>query len=148
GKFPELTTEEWDQFEVYGLMDTRILREVYYRMPPLPASERWIWEWTFKRNLKGIRIDKSLVLLLKHIVDTNRPGLEKEFAFLTGCLKIKSTKCEEWFQQFWPNIQDMRRDTVRDMLLECDGKPDHAVRALQIKEMAGSSSIAKVDTVT
>ena len=147
GKFPELTEEEWADFVRYGLMDTRLLREVYYRCPRLPHSERWVWEWTFRRNLRGIRVDVDLINELNSIVKEHRPRLEHEFKFYTGGnFSTRSAKrCKEWFQQYWPGIESMRKDVVRDMLLDLEGKPEHAVKALRVKEMAGSSSIAKVD---
>lgn len=150
GEFPTLTKEEWADFIRYGLMDTRILREVYYRCPPLSHSERWIWEWTFRRNLSGIRVDVDLINALNDIVKEHRPRLEREFKYVTGgnFTTKSSAKCRDWFAQFWPDIKDMRKDTVRDMLLDAEGKPEHAVRALEIKEMAGSSSIAKIDVAS
>jgi len=147
GNFPQLMADEMKDFVRYGLMDTRILREVYYRCPPLPFSERWIWEWTFRRNLSGIRVDVDLINALTDIVKKHRPRLESEFKWLTGkqFTTKSSAKCKEWFEQYWPGIKDMRKDTVRDMLIDSEGKPDHAIQALKVKEMAGSSSIAKID---
>jgi DNA polymerase len=146
GVFPVLTDKESEAFIRYGLLDTRILREVYYRCPPLPSSERWVFEWTFLRNLKGIRVDERLVQEMNRIVNTNMPQMEKAFSYYTGgSFTIRSaSKCLDWFRQYWPWIKDMRKDTVRDMLMDCEGKPEHAVNALKIKEMAGSGSIAKI----
>jgi DNA polymerase len=146
GKFPELTEEEWEHFIRYGLLDTRILREIYYRCPKLPMTERWIWEWTFRRNLQGIRVDVALINEMHSIVEQNYPVLLKQFNYYTGgnFTPKSAQKCKAWFQQFWPEIQDMRKDTVRDMLMSTEGKPQHAIEALKIKEMAGSNAIAKV----
>lgn len=146
GIFPELNDDEKKHFIRYGLLDTRILREIYYRCPALPPQERWIFEWTFLRNLKGIKIDMALVDEMHDIVEKNYPMAEQQFRYFTGqSFGIKSAaKCKEWFSQYWPGIENMRKDTIRDMLMDIEGKPEHAVNALRIKEMAGSGSIAKV----
>jgi len=146
GKFPELTAEEWQHFIRYGLLDTRILREIYYRCPALPSGERWVWEWTFRRNLQGIRVDVPLINVLNDILSEEYPKYLRQFHYFTGGnFTVKSTqKCLEFFKQFWPSIKNMRKDTVRDMLLESEGKPNHAVQALKIKETAGSNSLAKI----
>jgi len=146
GEFPTLTNEEWNHFIKYGVLDTRILREVYYRCPPLPAQERWVWEWTFTRNLRGIKIDVPLVDTMNRIVEREYPKFLKLFNYYTNdVFTIKSaTKCKLWFQQFWPEIKDMRKDTVRDMLMSSEGKPNHAVEALKIKKEAGSNAISKI----
>lgn len=144
GDFPELTSDEWVAFERYGVIDTVILREAYYKLPPLPTSERWIFEWTIKRNLTGIKIDTDLVQIMDEIIKHNMPLLEREFAQITGGLKIKSTKAKDWFIQYFPWIKNMQAETVRDMQKRTDGVPPHALRALEIKAMAGSTSISKV----
>ena len=150
GVFPTLTEEEWTSFERYGLMDTRILRDVWYKLPPLPSSERWAWEWTFIRNLRGVRIDEALLAELDSIVKEAMPKLINEFNM---CVNFKTTlgspiKLKEFFKQYYPNIENMQADTVRDMLAATHDVPTNVRRALEIKDLAGSSSIAKIETAT
>lgn len=146
GIFPVLTPHEEAAFDRYALGDTRIMREVYYMLPPLPEPERFAWEWTFRRNLEGIRLDMPLIIELAGIVGAALPQLEAEFESIVGAKVNSHVKVREWFVQFWPWIKDMQQDTVRDMLKEVEGKPAHAVRALQIKDLAGSTAISKLST--
>lgn len=146
GKMPVLTPQEEAAFDRYAMGDVRILRDSYYMMPPLPEPERFAWEWTFKRNLEGIAIDMALVEELSDIVASTLPQMEQEFEQITGCRINSPVKVKEWFQQFWPWIKDMRADTVRDMLLDVNGKPPHAIRALELKDLAGSIAISKLKT--
>ncbi len=146
GEYSTVTKEEWDHFVRYGIIDTMILREAYYKLPKLPAAERWIFEWNFIRNLTGIRVDTYLLRVMDDIVSYNLPILEKEFASLTGGLKVKSVKAKDFFVHYFPWIKDMKKDTVRDMMLERHTKHPQVSRALEIKSLAGSSSIAKVST--
>ena len=148
GNFPELTSEEWGKFEYYGIIDTKLLREIYYMCPRLSEAERFIWEWTFRRNLRGIRLDMPLLEEMNDILQTERPKLVKEFDHLVGgkC-KINSPFAKGWFQQYYPWIQNMQADTIREMLADSRPEiPDFARRALECKAMAGSTSLAKIET--
>jgi hypothetical protein len=147
GNFPVLTPEEEAKFIQYGLTDTRLMRDIYYQLPPLPAAERWAWEWTFKRNLRGIRVDVALLNEMKKVVDEAKPLLAKEFEYWTCNQATVSspTTCLPWFKQFWPWIENMQADTIRDMFADTRQVPHHARRALELKELAGSTSISKVE---
>jgi len=146
GEWVELTPEEWDKFELYGIIDTRLLRDIYYMIPPLPSPERYAWEWTFKRNLRGIKLDMDLVNEMNDIIQTSTPGYVKEFEYLTGYkAKINSpVTCKEFFKQYYPHIENMQADTLRDMLADKRYVPPHVRRALEIKDLAAGASLAKV----
>lgn len=149
GEFIELTGEEWNVFERYGMQDTRLLRECYYRLPNLPGGEEWCWRWTFKRNLRGVRLDVELIQELHSIVEENMPKLVAEFDYLVGYkVKMNSPKCKDFFKQYYPWIENMQADTVRDMFTckEHELAPPEIRRALEIKDLAGSTSIAKIYT--
>lgn len=148
-EFPTLTEEEWSKFEYYGIIDTKLLRETYYKMNPLPTMERWAFEWTFRRNLLGIKIDLDLLSFMKETLDREKPILEKEFEHIVGYqFKVNQrAKCLEWFQQYYPHMKDMQKGTVRDTLLGTYRVPHHARRALEIKSIVGSTSLAKVDVL-
>jgi DNA polymerase len=145
GEFVELTTEEWEHFERYGIIDTVLLRDIYYRLPPLPAAERWIFEWCVKRNLRGIAVDADLINEMASILDEVLPKLESEFKFITGNT-TRSPKCKEWFKKYYPYIENMQAATVREMLRDKTVPDPAALRELKLKDLSGSSSIAKVYT--
>lgn len=145
GLFIELNHEEMEEFALYGRTDTRLLRDVYYLTPPLPSSERFAWEWTFKRNLRGIRIDTAAVDELGAIVDEAAPLYAAEFNKLTGLTNINSAQqCLAYFKHYYPEIENMQADTIRDMLASDKWVPPNVRRALELKDMASASSIAKL----
>ena len=148
GQWVELTPQEWDQFAHYGKVDTKLLRQIYYMIPPLPSAERWAWEWTFKRNLKGLQLDMPLVQELNDIVDASVPKYHAEFEHLVGHqFQMNSpVKCKDFFKQYYPHIEDMQADTLRDLLLDQRYVPPHVRRALELKDLASSTSIAKIKT--
>lgn len=146
GNFPVLTPEEKEHFIRYGVIDTKILRTVYYSMPELPAPERFAWEWTFKRNLRGIKIDTDLVAALNDIIDRELPKIVNEFnANVFNQVKINSPKCKDFFKPFYPYIENMQSDTVRDMLKDKNPSiPPTVRRALELKDLASSTAISKI----
>ena len=145
GEYPVLTEEEQAKFTHYGKVDTRLLRDVYYLTPPLPAPERYTWEWTFRRNLQGVRADVPLIMKMNEILDSEKPKLIKEFEWRTGGIKIGSTKCKEFFKPHYPYIENMQADTIRTMMADKNPAiPTHVRRALEIKDLAGSTSLAKI----
>jgi len=149
GQFIELDENEWEQFEIYGRTDTRLLRDIYYLCPALPAPERFAWEWTFRRNLRGIRVDTDLINEMDKIIKEEMPTLTAKFDRLVGGkVKLNSpTKTKEWFSQYYPWIENMQADTIREMMLDDRPEiPTFAKEALEIKDLAGSTSLAKVDT--
>lgn len=147
GNFPELNDDEWMHFERYGIIDTELLREIYYMCPRLSEAERFTWEWTFKRNLRGIRLDMPLLRELNAILQTEKPKLVNEFNLLVGGkVKINSPKAKDWFKEYYPWIENMQADTVREMLADNSPTiPRFARRALECKDMAGSTSLAKIE---
>lgn len=147
GQFISLTADEWERFSQYGKIDTQLLRDIYYSCPSLPSPERWAFEWTFKRNMKGIRLDEDLLAELSSIVNETMPKLIQEFGVCVSWkYKINSPKLKEFFQPYYPYCENMQADTVERMLADTSAVPLHVKRALQIKDLAGSTSIVKLET--
>jgi DNA polymerase len=149
GEFNDLTEQEWESFIRYGLLDTRILQASYYLMPGLSSPERFAWEWTFKRNMQGIRVDMPLVKVMNDIIEREKPKLVSEFDRCVGHkVKINSPKAKDWFKQYYPWVENMQADTIREMLMDVrPGIPAYARRALELKDLAGSTSLAKVSKI-
>jgi len=147
GVFPELTEEEWKRFSFYGKTDTRLLRDVYYSCPRLSSTERWAWEWTFKRNMRGLRLDEDLLNELSSIVSENLPKLIAEFdQCVSFQVKMNSPKLKDWLKEWYPWLENMQSDTVDKLLEDTTPVPAHVKRAIEIKSLAGSTSIVKLST--
>lgn len=140
-----LTPQEFHDFRIYGSGDTEILRQAYYRQPDLPSFERWIWEWTFRTNLTGIRVDVPLLRLLKEVVDAHKPKLEKRFFDIVKASPGSHVKVKAFFKQFYPYIEDTRKDTIDEMMVDDTPVPPYVREALEIKYLVGGSAISKVD---
>lgn len=145
-RYGELTEDEWEIFMRYAVLDTAVLRAAYYAMPDMPAQERWAWEWTFKRNLRGLNIDLKLVETLNLIKNHFTPRLLQEFASLTGGKSAKSPKqCLQFFQLYYPEITNMQAQTIDELMLDERPVPPFVRKALDIKYLTGSTSLSKID---
>lgn len=143
GKYPTLTDEEFKQFILYGIKDTQLLRDVYYQLPALSSSERYAFEWTFRRNLAGLKLDIDLLKVMQFIVDSTTPKLEEEFTKITG-LSPRSPKLIPWFAKWYPWVTSLDAENMEELLLDDTEVPDYVRRALDIKDLVGSSSISKI----
>lgn len=145
-RYEELTEAEWETFMRYAVLDTAVLRAAYYAMPDMPPQERWAWEWTFKRNLRGLTVDIKLVNTLALIKEHFTPRLLQEFASLTGGKSAKSPKqCLQFFQLYYPEIKNMQAETIDELMLDDRPVPPFVRKALEIKYLTGSTSLSKVD---
>ena len=143
GTYPKLTAEEDQWFVTYGMKDTQLLRDIYYQLPPLPSSERYAFEWTLRRNLQGVKLDLDLLYVINYIVESSAPQLEQEFLSITG-YSPRSPKLIAWFKQWYPEINSLDAENMEDLLLDERPVPPHVRKALELKDLLGSASIAKI----
>lgn len=145
GQFPTLTAAEESHFIRYGIIDTKLLRECYYRMVSFTASERWGFEWTLLRNLRGVRIDMPLLDVLERVLNAEFPRLRNEFERLTGFGVNQTKRCTQYFGRVY-GVKNMQAETIAD-IFEAGVHPcPVAKRALEIKAEVGSTSLAKVSS--
>jgi DNA polymerase len=149
GNFPVLTEQEWQQFTYYGTLDTVLLRQVYRAIPQLEPNERWAWEWTFRENLTGLRIDLPLLEGMETILRADLSTLNHEFNQLVGkqFALTQRQKYLDWLRQYMPNFPDLRKETVEEYLASPPAHvPPEVTRTVEIKSIAGSTSVKKVAT--
>lgn len=138
--------EDYAAFKRYYMGDTDILRRAVRAMPDLPPKERLVWEWTFKRNLMGVKVDMDLLHVFDKILNDKLPNLERRFKEITGCTHNSAVKMLEFFQNFYPWIVDFRKDTVEQLLMDESPVPEEVKEALEIKFLLGGSAMSKVPT--
>ena len=143
GKFAVLTEDEWNHFIRYGIQDTFLLKKVHYSLPPLPLQERYAFEWTWRRNEAGLKLDMELVVLLQQLVDYISPSLREEFFKITGHV-IASPKLISWFGTYYPGITSLDAENMDELIDDPRPVPPYVRRALEIKYLIGSSSISKL----
>lgn len=137
--------EDYLAFKKYYMDDTEILRRAFNTMPKLPPKERLIWEWTFKRNLTGVKIDTELVNVFNIIIQEKIPPIEARYKQITG-LTPASPKNVEFFKNFYPWIVDFRKDTLEQLMMDTTPVPELVREALEIKFLLGGTALSKVRT--
>jgi len=110
--------EDYAAFKRYYMGDTDILRRAVRGMPDLPPKERLIWEWTFKRNLTGVKVDTDLLHVFDKILNDKLPPQERRFKQIVGCTANSHVKILEFFKSFYPWIVDFRKDTVEELPMD------------------------------
>jgi len=140
------TAEDYAAFKRYYLGDTDILRKASRLMPMLPPKERALWEWTFKRNLTGVKVDMDLINAFDNIIQEKLPPIERRFKEITGCTPSSSARMLEFFKNFYPWIVDFRKDTLEQLLMDETPVPEEVREALEIKFLLGGVALTKVQT--
>ncbi len=161
----------------YCLQDVRTEIALGDAIGPLSAYERKVWELDQRINQRGLRIDLAYVHACKDIVAQATKPLAAEFDRLTGGLEVTQGKrLLAWCETnglTWP--KDAKGDPIRSLAKDNlkalgitglkedqeeddepmpDGTPGDArdipvsvLRALQIRAVLGSASIAKLDAM-
>ena len=143
GNFYIPNNQELNFFIAYGIKDTQLLRDIYYMLLPLPSLERYAWEWTFRRNLSGLRLDIELLQVMDYIIKKETPSMEKRFMDITG-YSPRSPKLIAYFKQWYPEINSLDAENMEDLLLDERPVPPYVRQALELKDLLGSSSISKI----
>lgn len=140
------SAEDYQAFVRYYMGDTDILRQAEKMMPPLPPKERQLWEWTFRRNLIGVRIDTDLLHVFDYILGQQLPPLENRFKEITGCSSGSHVKMLEFFKEFYPWVVDTRKDTIEALMMDDTPVPPEVKEAIEIKFLLGGTALSKVPT--
>lgn len=144
GQWVEPTVDDLHHFRKYYMGDTDILRMSYNTMPKLPAIERRVWEWTFVRNMKGVKVDTDLLKAFSIVMDEKIPPQADRFKEIVGCTHNSSQKMRDFFKQYYPWIVDFKKETVEELLMDTTPVPEFVREALEIKYLLGGVALSKV----
>ena len=130
------------------------------------GGERLDWLMTQKTNEWGIRLDLPYVAACQKIVADTLPELAEEFSRITGGLTINSRKFVDWLEAHDFRVPEkinpkggvsktLGKEEIKNLIggvddgdeikkdLDFEVPPD-VLRALRIRQLAGSSSISKL----
>jgi len=143
----------WDDSESlsrlieYCEQDVRAEKDIAKLLRDLSYAERQVFLLTQEMNDVGVPVDVELVNAAKHILEFALEEANREMRDLTDDRVLSVTKVNalrEWVNENGLEIDNLRKDTVRDLL---NGDlPEGKVRAaLQLRQDAGKTSTAKLD---
>lgn len=163
GYLPKVTPEILQKADEYCADDCRAQKGLRERVGTLSSAERQVWLLDQRINERGVRLDLDLIAKMQKVVDDATVPLTKEFAQITGGLKLSSPKVKQWCHDHGVMIPNLQKDTLAAWLKEEDddaedydelaGDGDDAVdvdlhpevrRALHIKQLVGSASVKKL----
>lgn len=141
--------EDLERLYLYCDRDVEAERAVSKRLRRLGSRELETYQFDQRMNDRGVLIDKKLVVAAEKIVVRSVQEANDELVELTGGdvdAVTKVAKLTEWLQKQDVDLDNLRKDTVRD-LLESPGIEGDVERVLQLRKEAGRSSTAKLATM-
>lgn len=141
---PEHDMEKWDLFKEYCKQDVVTEIEIYRRLEmfPVPEREQKIWTISDEANAIGVEVDFDLV---EGALDIDAKLTEEQMERsreISGLENPNSVaQILPWLQQYIPEVDNVRKDTVAD-LLERD-LPDNVREFLELRQELSKTSIKK-----
>nr|DAQ79149.1 MAG TPA: DNA polymerase I [Caudoviricetes sp.] len=150
---PEDKPEEWKQFKAYNTQDVVVLKQVRQALMRLHGGfapgERAVWNADARLNDRGITTDTTLAAAASDAnQDVKNEALAK-IKMLTGVDNPNSRNqllawLNEQPHEDLQSLQDVKADTVKDLLQVKDLPPD-ARRALELRQDTSLTTASKYD---
>jgi DNA polymerase len=133
----------------YCRQDVEVERELYYRLPSLPAAEQTLWV-SCAINARGFCVDRKFAEAARRIAQAVTPEINAELAELTGgCVTgiNQITKLQQWLllDQGCSAPKLDRRAVER--LLETEDLSPKARRALELRLGGAQAATKKIDAL-
>jgi DNA polymerase len=133
----------------YCKQDVRVERALEKLLLPLSPTEQRVWELDYEINTRGIPLDLVAVKAARLLIDIESGRLNKEMrkvtdnyvGFITEVARLVA-----WLRLQGVEIDSLAKADVVDALNE-DDLPEKARAALLIRQEAGRTSNAKLDTM-
>lgn len=160
GMFPVRTPEIITRVREYCRGDIRGQVVLHNRLGWLPEGEARVFQLNQKINQRGVRLDLALAGQMQKIVDDTKRPLLVEFEKLTGGLGFnqhvalrtwvndQGIPCESLDKEHMAALLGSDVDETPDEFEEPGVElPDHVRRMVEIKQLVGSTSISKLETM-
>jgi len=132
----------------YCRQDVRVEREIAKRIRPLSKSERRVYVLDQVVNDRGVGLDLPLIHAAGKIVREGTRRADEELRELTAGAVSGATKVADltrWLQAAGAELDDVRKDTIRDFLNQAEGiVQDDVRRVAELRQETGKSSTSKL----
>lgn len=153
-------------YEYCGI-DVETQRGIHKRIGWQSREERQVWLLDQEMNERGVRLDRGYIQNAQTIVDGAMKPRLAEFRVLTGGLNVtQRDKVLKWAVAEGADLPNLKKETITallgtdtendddDLLDDAEGLdlaavnlPDHVRRALEIRQVLGSASIKKLQSM-
>jgi DNA polymerase len=134
----------------YCRQDVRVERAIAAKLRRLSDMEREVYLLDQRINDRGVYVDVPLVLAARDLVSVAMDFANEELAEVTGGAVTAVTNpaaITAWIQDTGLEIDNLRKDTVRDLLAGEDELEPDVEAVLQLRADAGKSSNAKLEAM-
>lgn len=147
---PEDHPADFERFHDYCDDDVRTEAEADRRMIPLSDYEQDLWVIDQAINDRGIRIDRTSAYAAMRLADKAKADLDRQMKIVTaGYVKKCSEpgKLVEWVKAQGVEMNSAAKAEIEE-LLEFDDLPANVRRAIEIRQEAAKTSVAKLKAFT
>lgn len=146
---PEDHPEKFEAFCAYCEDDVRAEAGADRRMVPLSAGEQALYALSERINDRGIRIDRTSARAALALAEKAKREMDREMRLATGGYVPSTTqpgKLVEWVKAQGVELGSAAKADIID-LLEADDIPAHVRKALEIRQEAAKTSVAKLSAM-
>lgn len=146
---PKDHPDDWEKFKEYCIRDVETEMAAERRMVPLSDAEQRVWLLDQEINRRGIRIDVASASAAVRLADKAKTKLDREMRLATAGYVGKCSepgKLVEWVKSQGVELTSAAKAEITD-LLECDDLPANVRRALEIRQEAAKTSVAKLNAM-
>lgn len=143
---PEDYPEKFERFHDYCDVDVDTEAEADRRMVPLSTDEQDLWLIDQRINDRGIRIDTRSARAAMELAEKSKKLLDREMKEITGgavtaCSQV--TRLLDWIGSQGIELTSAAKAEVTDLLSK-DDLPEAVRRALEVRQEAAKTSVAKL----
>lgn len=146
---PEDHPEDYALFVKYRQTDVLTEEAAARRILPLSDAEQAVYTLNETINSRGIRIDRRSALAALRLADKAKKVLDREIKIATGGYVTacnQATRLVEWVQNQGVVLDSAGKAEITD-LLEFDDIPDNVRKALELRQEAAKTSVAKLQAM-
>jgi DNA polymerase len=133
----------------YCQQDVEVERELYQRLPPLPASEQQLWELSCRINERGFCVDRKFAEAARKIAQAAAPEIDQELADLTGGAITginQVAKLLAWLQAQGCTLQKLDKKAIERQLLNTELSVQ-VQRVLELRLGGAQAAARKIDAL-
>ena len=146
---PEADPADFEKFHAYCDTDVETEAEADSRMVPLSDYEQSVYTLSEKINNRGIRIDIDSARAALRIAEKAKVQMDRQMAQITGGAVRKCSevaKLTEWVGEQGVAVDSLAKADIDDVLAAPD-LPSHVREALEVRQEAAKTSVAKLQAM-
>lgn len=130
----------------YCKQDVVVEREIAKRLAPLSAREKKVWQLDHRINQRGVRLDLAAINAAQKVIDAEQAHLNRQIQDATDA-RISATgqagAITKWLRKQGVEVDNLRKDTVRDLLRNGD-LDEQVKRVVELRQEGAKASTAKL----